>query len=478
MLGCGQGCSLYSARADARVACRHRGVRPRAVLLYDGVAVYPTVARRVGRPESQLLKQVLQTLQSRAQAILTNHTARQAAQMTFLRFIGLGIGVVAQIYATRQLGPEKLGVSGMAVAAVAQGSILVIFGTNTLLVREFKQAATPEQKEILIQLAYTLRALLTIALLVILLLALPWILQRQEFLLPAACIIPLIFFESNNAAWLLQAQEKLPSAYLALLAIPIVSAVLIFLFVSDKSPAGSELLAAVAGTALAFIATWRLACGSHSPRLRLNFLELKHLMARSKWLFLSAVLAYCYTKLDQPLVGILISTEQLGIYRSSWQIISGLGLFLLVVPLLLYPKLVSWLADSPSTLWRKQWSIFSLLAPGCVVVSAVAFAMAPAVYPLIYGPQFAAGALPSALLLSGELVGMLAGIYTWGLWAAKKDALILSLLAAIAASSIVANLLIIPRWGILGAATVNLLSQILLLAGAITLARMHAQNQS
>jgi len=419
---------------------------------------------------------VLQTLHSRAQTLLTNRTVRQAAQMTALRFIGLSIGLIAQIYAARQLGPEKIGISGMALAAIAQGSILVIFGTNTLLVREFKEASTAEKRQNLIALTYSLRTILTGALLGILLVSLPWLWQRPEFLLPAACIIPLVFFESNNAAWLLQAQERLPSAYLALLAIPTVSATLIFLFVSEHSPAGSELLASVAGTALAFAVSWRLACGN-TPRFTINTSDLKSLMRRSKWLFLSAVLAYCYTKLDQPLVGILISVEQLGIYRSAWQIVNGLNLFLLIVPLLLYPKLVTWFADSPSTLWRKQRKIFSVLAPVCFIIATIAIIAAPAVYPLIYGPQFAAGALPSAILLSGELVGMLAGIYTWGLWAARKDAVVLVLLSAIATVSIVANLLVIPEWGIMGAATVNLSSQLLLFGGAVVLAHPTAPRQ-
>jgi len=63
-------------------------------------------------------------LWSRAQTILTNRTARQAAQMTVLRFLGLGIGAAAQIYAARQLGPEQFGISGMALADSAQCSIV------------------------------------------------------------------------------------------------------------------------------------------------------------------------------------------------------------------------------------------------------------------------------------------------------------------------------------------------------------------
>ena len=63
--------------------------------------------------QPELTTQRYRMLLSRFQAIFTNRTSRQAVQMTALRFIGLGIGAVAQIYAARQLGPEKLGISGM-----------------------------------------------------------------------------------------------------------------------------------------------------------------------------------------------------------------------------------------------------------------------------------------------------------------------------------------------------------------------------
>ena len=160
-----------------------------------------------------------------------NRTARQAAQMTALRFIGLGIGAVAQIYAARQLGPEKLGISGMALAAVAQGSILVTLGANTLLVREYKEAKTDGEKQSLISAAYTLRTIITFGLALLLLAALPWLWPHPQYLLATACVLPLIFFESNQALWVLQAEERVPAQYLANVAGALVSAIVILTLV-------------------------------------------------------------------------------------------------------------------------------------------------------------------------------------------------------------------------------------------------------
>ena len=181
--------------------------------------------------QPELTTQRYRMLLSRFQAIFTNRTSRQAVQMTALRFIGLGIGAVAQIYAARQLGPEKLGISGMALAAVAQGGILVTLGANTLLVREYKAAKTDSDKESLIGAAYTLRTIIAGGLALFIVAALPWLWQHPQYLLAAACVVPLIFFESNQALWILQAEEKTPAQYLANVASAVISGTLISLFI-------------------------------------------------------------------------------------------------------------------------------------------------------------------------------------------------------------------------------------------------------
>jgi O-antigen/teichoic acid export membrane protein len=415
---------------------------------------------------------VLQTLQSRAQTILTNRTARQAAQMTALRFIGLGIGAVAQIYAARQLGPEKLGISGMALAAVAQGSILVTLGANTLLVREYKEAKTDAEKESLISAAYTLRTIITVGLALLLLAALPWLWPHPQYLLATACVLPLIFFESNQALWVLQAEERVPAQYLANVASALISAVLIFAFISPSSPAGSDMLAAVFGIVVAFALSWRFARRS-LPRLHFDRQAIARVASGTKWLFLSAVVTYGYTRFEQPMVGWLRSIEELGVYRSAWQIINGLQPIFYMVPLLLYPKLIAWKQVSVQHLWTQQKRVFLLFLPWCVLFALAVTVLLPLVYPWIYGEAFKAAAIPCAVLLVSKAVVVLNGIFGWGLWAAQRDLTMLAIMTTVAFGSVLLNFLLIPRGGMLAAALVNLASETaILLACAFIMRRV------
>lgn len=420
---------------------------------------------------------MLQALQSHALAIFTNRTARQAAQMTTLRFIGLGIGAVAQIYAARQLGAEKLGISGMALAAVAQGGILVTLGANTLLVREYKEAQTDGERQSLISAAYTLRTIITFGLALLLLAALPWLWSHPQYLLATACVLPLIFFESNQALWVLQAEEKVPAQYVANVVSALVSATLIFAFISPSSPAGSDMVAAVGGVVVAFAISWHFAQRSF-PRIHFDRQAVAKVARGTKWLFLSAVVTYGYTRFEQPMVGWLRSIEELGVYRSAWQIINGLQPLLMMVPLLLYPKLIRWKSVSTAHLWAQQKRVFFLFLPWCALLALVAFLVLPLAYPWIYGEAFVAAAVPCAILLVSKAVVVLNGIFAWGLWAAKRDLVMLALLSATAAISLGLNLALIPRFGIVAAASVNLFSEcFVLMACGVLMARLARKKQ-
>jgi O-antigen/teichoic acid export membrane protein len=409
---------------------------------------------------------VLQTLQSRAQAILTNRTARQAAQMTALRFIGLGIGAVAQIYAARQLGPEKLGISGMAIAAFAQGSIIANLGANTLLVREYKAATTQTEKRALIDIAFTLRTLVSLALLAAILAATPWLLEHPQFILSTACVLPMIFFDSNHALWVLQAEERVPAQYIANLASALVTALIIFIFITPNSPAGSDMVAAVFGMLAAFCLSWHYALRG-LPRWRFNRHRIGGLLKATKWLFLTAVVTYGYTRLDQPLLGWLRSLEDLGIYRAAFQISNALQPLFSMVPLLLYPKLIQWRSESMASLWHHQKRVLRTIAPWCLIFSAATFLTAPVLLPLVYGEKFANATWPSAMLLSGKAIGLLGSIYIMGLWAVGRDRTIFSIIAAVAVVSVVLNFLLIPRFGVLASASISLASEVAIFLAAL-----------
>jgi O-antigen/teichoic acid export membrane protein len=401
-------------------------------------------------------------------AILGDGIARQAVQLTVLRFIGLSVGTIAQIYAARQLGPEKMGISGMALAAVAQGSILVTIGANTLLVREYKEAKTENERLSLISAAYTLRTGITLGLACLLFIMLFWIRPDARYLVAVACVLPLIFFESNHALWVLQAEERAPAQYLAYVASAIVSAVLIFAFVRPDMPAGSDMLANAVGLAIAFIISWYFAKGA-LPVCRANWKLLVGLLRGTKWLFLTALFTYVYTRFEQPMVGWLRSVDELGVYRSAWQVLGGLQPVFFMVPLLLYPKLIKWRQVSLHHLWERQCRVFVVLLPLCAMAAAISFVIVLSSFHYIYGPSYEEAALPCALLIVARFIAILNGVFAWGLWAAKLDNQMLAVIATTAVASLSLNALLIPRYGIVAAASVNIFSELLVLASCALL---------
>jgi O-antigen/teichoic acid export membrane protein len=70
------------------------------------------------------------------------------------------------------------------------------------------------------------------------------------------------------------------------------------------------------------------------------------------------------------------------------------------------------------------------------------------------------------------MIAVLGGIYCWGLWAQNRDGLVLRLTATTAIISLPLNFFLIPRLGLLGAAGVGVICEILMLLATAGASRM------
>ena len=391
---------------------------------------------------------------------MSGRVARQAVSMILFRFGAIGLGAIAQIFAARQLGPEKLGISGMALTVVAQGSLIVVFGADALLVRRYRVVESEEFRATLAQQAFTLRCFLTLVVAACLLLTLPWVWSHPSALLASVCVIPLIFLQSNQALWILQAKEEVPAQYAANAASAFVNACVIFLIVRQDSPAGIDMLAGLIGVAVAFSLSWYSACRG-VPALRLRFADVTRMLWDCRWLFLSAVVTYAYTRFEQPLLGVLRSLDELGVYRSALQIVAGVQPIFSLIPLLVYPKLISWRSESIERLWKGQISLFWTAVPWVILAAVAIVVILPNIYGLIFGAQFLHARYPCVILLVSKLVVILNGFFGWGLWAAERDKTMLVIMSFVGAVSVSLGFWLIPKYGLLAAAGVNLLSELL-----------------
>jgi O-antigen/teichoic acid export membrane protein len=115
-------------------------------------------------------------------------------------------------------------------------------------------------------------------------------------------------------------------------------------------------------------------------------------------------------------------------------------------------------------MWRKQVGL-SLIFLGIGVPTTIAAVLvAPFVYRVLLGAAYEGGVVVFQILAVGRLVVFVGQIYAWGLAATKKDNQFLLASLSGAVANVALDLVCIPHFGILGAAYITLLSEILVVS--------------
>lgn len=406
---------------------------------------------------------------------------KKLVQMGFWRAASIVAAAGSAVWAARCLGPEKLGISGMTTAYAAQASLLVQFGLTPQLVRDYNfDLNDSEGNERLVSEALSYRICCAIGL------SIAWVVIAccvglpAEWRLATAMGIVTLIAGAATCDWLLQAQEN-QVAQQRMAAIGAgTSALLSFSLLRPGAPAGSDLAIVAFVTTLVGFLMWRAATlGRHRPSISLQAARRgMNRLWRGRWLFLSAVLIYCYTRFELPLLGWFRSVGELGRYRSAQQIVGAVQPLLALVPALLYPRMIVWSKRGPDNLWEKQLSLAKMLTLIAIPGIIGAFAIIPLVYPRIFGPQFRDAAWPCCLLVSSKFFVLLNGIFGWGLWALGRDRTMLVIMSITAGISLLMNLLLIPKFGMLAASGMNVFSEAMILAACMFVSHRIASQHS
>lgn len=426
-------------------------------------------------------------------AALAAPMLRQAGQMIATRGIGLFVAAAGSIWAARCLGPEKLGISGMILAILAPIGLLVDLNQDVTLVRRYKDCEDDHTRLRLMRETFLFRGLICVGWLVLAASAIALLgMPGADWRIGILAAFPLLLVTVNQGAWVLQAQENLPARYRALMLQSFIGAGCYFLFFRPGQVAtGSDVIVMAIAVAAEFCLGWYYAlrplgaaAGNPKPlNERWSAITRGLRSAASgywagRWLAITGIVSYLYIYLQSPLVGLLLGTESLGQYRTATTLLNGFQAFAAMIPALLYPRMIEWHRQSAAHLWSQQWRIVRLASLLFVPGALAAFYFAPHVYRLLYGPAFISAAYPFAILVVSRMLMVLNGIFAWGLWAQHRDRLVLLITLATALISLALNFMLIPRAGLLGAATVCVVCESLMLVGTLLASRFLLQRGS
>ena len=197
-------------------------------------------------------------------------------------------------------------------------------------------------------------------------------------------------------------------------------------------------------------------------RLGLSRCDRSHftgLFSFSVWTFLSSGGLLIFTYADTILIGIFMTETDVGIYRVSFQLASVASFLVIVFHTVLFPRISKWHAEKQFSLIEYSMTrafTYSLFL--AIPVTAGGIILSGKLLYFFYGAAFEPGAPILIILLFIQIANIFMYLQTMCLNAMDMPKISFYITAASAVMNIILNILLIPVFGITGAAVATLVT--------------------
>jgi len=183
------------------------------------------------------------------------------------------------------------------------------------------------------------------------------------------------------------------------------------------------------------------------------------LISFSIWTFLSSGGLLVFTYADTILIGYFMTETDVGIYRVAFQLTSVASFLVMAFHTVLYPRISRWNAERNFNLIEysmKRSFTYSLFL--AIPVTAGGIILSEKLLYYLYGSSFVSGAQVLMILLFVQIANIFFYLQTMCLNAMDRPRISFYITAASAVMNIILNLLLIPVFGISGAAIASLVT--------------------
>jgi O-antigen/teichoic acid export membrane protein len=386
------------------------------------------------------------------------------AALGFATVVGQVLGFFLLAIAARRLGPGDLGAFAFAVNLVAYFAIPANFGVTALAIRDVAQQ--PHRAREIAGEVIVLQIALSIVPYALLVLLAPVLAPDGT----ARAVIPIVgatfVLDAVALWWLLMGRQRYVQIAFARLAGGVLNIVLVVLFV-HRGEGGARNLAwaMLAGFALntALILAGALRAEG-LPRARVPVGALVRRFRAGAPLGVAAVMISIYYSIDSVMLGYMKGTATVGQYAVAYKLpLAILALAALWVSVLLPHAGVLWL-DQREALRRQAGMFASIGLVIALPLSVGAVIVGPDLMPALFGEQFRAAGTPFVLLmLAAALVAFTATHGTLVIAVGDERHYAIGVTCG-AVLNVVANFVVIPPFGMTGAACATIAAELLVFA--------------
>lgn len=370
------------------------------------------------------------------------------------------VGFLVGVWIARYLGPDDYGRWNYALSYISIFAVLIGSSLNNVVVRELIKF--PKDKDKILGSSFTLKvlgALATFALSVgsVFLLGNQTSLTKMMVLVVAAGTI----FQSFEVVsyWF---ESKVQSSYAVVarsIGFIISNLLKIYLILTGCSVVWFAVASAaeIFVCAAAYIVVYKKS-REHIANWRYDKKTAKRILSAGMPLIIAGVISMVYSKVDRILVGSIISPAALGHYSVGTMLTDSWSFIATAVTISVYPSIIYTKMNQAQLYESRMKKLYSLMVVMAVVMCLPISIFSHQIISFLYGPRFDQAAIVLSIYVWTAVPAFLdiAGqkwLYAENL---QKYLPIKSLIGSVI--SIVLNLILIPRYGVVSAAFTALLS--------------------
>lgn len=370
------------------------------------------------------------------------------------KILRMGVGLFVGVWIARYLGPEQFGLLSFATAFVGLFGAIAGMGLQGIVVRDIVH--DPTSKEETLGSAAIMQLIGGVFAYGLILATIFWL--RPEDMLAKALVAILgsmMLFKASEVAvfWFESQVQSKYTVWVQNIAFLLFSAIKVALIL-NQAPliafAWATMVEALLVALLMFVIL-----GMRGPRLR----QLRVTIGRTRTLFkdswpllLSGIAIVIYMKIDQIMLGEMVGDEAVGIYSAAVRISEVWYFIPMMIVASVFPAILEAKKRSEALYYQRLQHLYDLMVWLSVGVALpMTFLSTPAVT-LLYGEAYAESGLVLAIHIWAAVFVFL-GVASGKWFLAENRQILCFQRAAIGAVvNVVLNLILIPGFGVIGAA--------------------------
>jgi PST family polysaccharide transporter len=380
----------------------------------------------------------------------------------FDKILRMGVGLIVGVWVARYLGPEQFGLFNYSVAFVGLFGVVAGLGLQSIVVRDIVR--NPLGKAETIGSAAALQFVSGLIAYGLTLISIFWLRPDDALAKTLVAILGSIMLVKVSDVAVYWFESQVQSKFIVWVqnSVFLVFAALKVFFILQNASIFSFVWAAMAEAVIVAVLMLVMLSlrGPHFHELRVSISRVRILLIDSWPLFLSGIAVTVYMKIDQIMIGQILNDQAVGIYSAAVRI-SELWYFIpMAIVASVFPSILEAKRLSEDIYYMRLQRLYDLMVWLSICVAVPMTFLSSWLVTLLFGEAYeAAGTVLAVHIWAAVFVFL--GVAS-GQWFLSENRQMLSLQRTVlgAVVNVILNILLIPRYEILGAALATVIAQL------------------